>query len=219
MRNARVIPRAIDAASRPHRAMFGRAIIPALLIVAGLGMAPQVGAQSGTPAASDERVTATECTVSPRSADALRTLFREVAATPLPEDLSATPVAETPTGTPADEATTEAVNGVWREIVACLSAGDQPRLFALYSDAMASRQLQIDIAFGVTEEALIDFLEATPVPIADSEAMAVAPLTDVQLLADGRVVATKPGEAGRTEALIFIQQDGHWLLDEWYEVG
>ncbi len=219
MKRARTATMAIDATSRPCRAMFGRAIVPALLIVVGLGMAPFAGAQSGTPAAGGEMVTAAECTVAPRSAEELGALFREVAATPLPEDLAATPAAETPAGTPADEATSEAVNGVWREIVACLSAGDQPRLFALYSDAMVRRQLQIDMAFGVTEEALIDYLEASPIPVSDTEGLAVDPLADAQLLADGRVVATKPGEAGRDEALIFIQQDGRWLLDEWYEVG
>ena len=218
MRSARITSLALSAVSNPTRALFGRAIVPALLIVVGLGMAPVARAQSGTPAAGGGMATAAECTVTPRSADELRTLFREVAATPLPEDLAATPAAM-PTGTPADEATTEAVNGAWREIVACLSAGDQPRLFALYSDAMVRRQLQIDIAFGVTEEALIDYLEATPVPISDSEGMVADLLTEVQLLADGRVVAEKPTEAGHSEALVFIQHDDRWLLDEWYEVG
>jgi hypothetical protein len=163
-------------------------------------------------------VTAADCTVAPRAADELRALFREVAATPVPNEL-ATTLAAMPAGAPADEATASAVSDVWREVVACLSAGDQPRLFALYSDDMVLRQLQIDIAFGVTEDALISFLEATPVPISDAEGLAVDPLTDVQILSDGRVAAAKPGDAGRTEALIFIQQDGRWLLDAWYEVG
>jgi hypothetical protein len=198
--------------------MIGRFVVPALLVAIGLGITPHVVAGSGTPAAGGELVTAAECTVAPRSADDLRALFREVAATPVPGDLAPTPEAM-PMGTPADEATTRAVNGAWREIVACLSAGDQTRLFALYSDDMVRRQLQVDMAFGVTEDALIAYLEASPVPISDSEGLAVDPLADVQILADGRVVAAKPTEAGHTEALVFIQHDDRWLLDEWYEVG
>lgn len=195
-----------------------RAIACGFLLAVVVGSTPHVNAQSGTPEAGAEMVTAADCTVEPRTADALRVLFQEVAATPLPDDLAATPAAM-PVGTPADEATVDAVSGAWREIVACLGASDQPRLFALYSDAMVRRQLQIDIAFGVTEDALIAYLEATPVPFSDSEGLSVDPLTDVQLLPDGRVAAVKPGEDDRTEALIFVQQDGRWLLDDWYEVG
>lgn len=196
-----------------------RTLTCGVLLAVGVGMTPRVNAQSGTPAAGGEMVTAAECTVEPRSADELQTLYRAVAATPLPDDLAITPAARAPTGKPADEATTAAVNGVWREIVACLSAADQTRLFALYSDDSVRRQLQIDIAFGVTEEALIAYLQATPIPISDTEGLTVDRLTDVQILPDGRVVATKPTEAGHSEALVFIHQDGRWLLDEWYEVG
>ena len=37
-------------------------------------------------------------------------------------------------------------------------------MFALYGDDMVRRQLVVDIGFGVTEDALFDFLAATPVP-------------------------------------------------------
>ena len=195
-----------------------RALACGFLLMAGVGLAPHASAQSGTPEAGAEIVTAEDCVVEPRSADALRALFREVAATPLPDDLAATP-APMPAGNPADEATVDAVSSLWHEVVACLSANDQPRLFALYSDAMVRRQLQVDLAFGVTEDALIAYLEATPVPISDAEDLVVDPLTDVQLHSDGRVSALKSGDAGRNEALVFIQHDGRWLLDAWYEVG
>jgi hypothetical protein len=194
------------------------ALVCGLLFATGLAMSPSLNAQSGTPEAGVEMVSAAACSVEPRSVEELRALFREVDATTMPDDLAATP-APMPAGTPADEPIAEAVNGVWREIVACLSAGDQPRLFALYSDDMVRRQLQIDIAFGVTEDALIDYLEATPVPISDTESLSVDPLTDVHLLPDGRVAATKAGDSGRAEALIFIPQGDSWLLDAWFEDG
>ena len=95
--------------------------------------------------------------------DELRALFREVAATPLPASLDAgsTPAAP-PAGTPADAQTVAEITATWRQYLACLSAGDQARMFALLSEAMVRRQFVVDIAFGVTEEALFSFLAATP---------------------------------------------------------
>lgn len=193
--------------------------LPALgLTVLWLAMAggASVMAQEGTPAVGTELG---ECTVAPRSMDELRVLFREAAATPIPaDDASPTPAAA-PTGEPADEETVAAVTATWREYLACLSAGDQARMFALSSDAMVRRQFFIDRAFGVTEEALFSFLAGTPVPVASDQEVPFVPFTDVRVLADGRVAVIGPGEGGRGDVRIFVQEDGRWLLDDWFDLS
>ena len=153
------------------------AILAALfsLLVAG---AAGAGAQSGTPATDLDVPAAAECTVAPRSEDELRALFREAAATPVLDssDASATP-AIAPTGDPADEQTVAEVSATWRQFIACITAGDQARMFALYSDEMVRRQFVVDIAFGVTEDALFEFLAATPVPLPPDQSVRSCPST------------------------------------------
>ncbi len=202
---------AADARRRPLAIL----VLSCLL---GMIAAPGASAQEATPTAGD-LITAAECTVAPRSEDELRALFREVAATPVVDLPAASPTpALAPTGTPADEPTVAAVTATWREYLACITAGDQARMFALLSDDMVRRQFVVDIAFGVTEDALFDFLAATPVPLPPDDAIPLVPFTDVLVLADGRVAALGPGEAGRGDVRIFIQEDGRWLLDDWFDL-
>src|SRR5207253_1367628 len=123
-------------------------------------------AQAGTPPAGLDVSAPAACTVAPRSTDELRALFRAVAATPLPTSLEATPApALPPPGAPAGEQTVAEITATWRQYLACLRAGDQARMFALLSDNMVRRQFVVDIAFGVTEDALFAYLAATPVPL------------------------------------------------------
>ena len=181
--------------------------------------APAAGAQAGTPTAGQDVPAAAECTVTPRTEDELRALFREVEAIPLPASLDASPTpAVAPTGAPADAQTVAEVSATWRQFIACLTAGDQPRMFALYSDAMVRRQLAVDIAFGVTEEALFEYLAATPVPLPADDAVPFTPFTDALVLSDGRVAVIGPGEQGRGDVRIFVKVGDHWLIDDWYEL-
>jgi hypothetical protein len=190
-----------------------------LLSLVALG-AQRAGAQAGTPPAGPDAISPAECTVEPRSTDELRALFREVAATPLPASLDASPgTAVAPAGAPADDQTIAAINATWRQYLACLTAGDQARMFALLSDTMVRRQFVVDIAFGVTEEALFAFLAATPVPIPPDQAVTFVPLDDVRVLNDGRMAAVGPGDGGREEVRIFVKEGDRWLLDEWYELA
>ena len=64
-----------------------------------------------------------------------------------------------------DAQTVAEVTATWRQYLACISAGDQARMFALLSDAMVRRQFVVDVAFGVSEDALFAYLAATPVPL------------------------------------------------------
>jgi hypothetical protein len=208
----------IPAAHEVHAGRCLLALVAALfsLVVTG---APGAGAQAGTPTASADAPTPAECTVAPRSADELRALFREAAATPIPASPEASPTpAIAPEGVPADEQTVAEITATWRQYIACISAGDQARMFALLSDAMVRRQFFIDIAFGVTEDALFDFLAATPEPLPPDQFVPFVPFEDVRVLSDGRVAALGPGEGGRGDVRIFIKDGDRWLVDDWFDL-
>lgn len=192
--------------------------ILAALALPALLNAPGAAAQSGTPTPAGEIPLPAECTVAPRSTADLRALFRQAAATPHPELPAATPSAPPP-GEPADAATVTAINATWREYVACLSSGDQPRMFALLSDALVLRQMVVDIAFGVDEQTLLAFFAATPIPIPTDQLAPITPFTDVRVLSDGRVAAVGPGENGRGDVRIFRLEGDRWVIDDWYDLS
>ena len=195
------------------------AIVVALFSLRKVG-GPGAHAQAGTPAI-DLDVTTAECTVAPRPEDELRALFREAVATPVLDtsELAASPTpAVAPTGDPADEQTIAEVSATWRQFIACIAAGDQARMFALFSDDMVRCQFVIDVAFGVTEDALFDFLAATPVPLPPDQSIPIPPFEDVRVLSDGRVAVVGPGEQGRGDVRIFVKEGDRWLLDNWFDL-
>lgn len=203
-------------AGLPRRCLL--AIVVALVSLVMVG-APGVSAQEGTPTADLDVPTPAECTVAPRAEDELRALFREVAATPVPTSVEASPTpAVPPTGAPADAKTVAAINATWRQYVACLNAADQARMFALLSDDMVRRQLVVDIAFGVDEDALFAYLLATPVPLLPDQFVPFVPFDDARVLSDGRVAVVGPGDQGRGDVRIFINEGDHWLVDEWFDL-
>jgi hypothetical protein len=182
--------------------------------------APDAGAQDGSPVAGFDVPTAAECTVQPRSVDDLRSLFREVAATPILDSPEASPTpAVAPTGARADEQTVAAINATWRQYIACINSSDQARMFALLSDDMVRRQFVVDVAFGVTEDALFAYLSATPVPVPTDQSAPFVPLQDVRVLNDDRVAAIGPGEQGRGDVRIFVKKGDRWLLDDWFDLN
>ncbi len=189
--------------------------LSSLLVVGG----PAARAQGGTPAADLEAPAAAECTVAPRAEDELRALFREAAATPVLASSQASPTpAIAPTGAPAAEQTVAEVSATWRQFIACITAGDQARMFALFSDDMVRRQFVVDIAFGVTEDALFEFLAATPVPLPPDQSILIPPFDDARVLSDGRVAVVGPGELGRGDVRIFVKEGDRWLLDKWFDL-
>ena len=201
---------------RPRRCLLAVVVALFSLVVAG---APAAGAQEGTPTADLDVPAPAECTVEPRSADELRALFRAVAATPVPTSPDASPPpAVPPTGAPADEQTVAGISATWRQYMACLSAGDQARMFALLSDAMVRRQFVVDVAFGVSEDALFAYLAATPVPLTPDQSVPFVPFEDVRVLSDGRVAVVGPGDGGRGDVRIFVKEGGRWLLDDWFDL-
>jgi ketosteroid isomerase-like protein len=200
----------------PRRCLLAMAVALCSLMVVG---APGVRGQEGTPTAGLDVPAPAECTVEPRSEDELRTLFREVAATPVAASPEASPTpAVPPAGAPADEQTETEINATWRQYMACITAGDQARMFALLSDDMVQRQFAVDVAFGVSEDALFAFLAATPVPLLPDQAVPFVPIADVRVLSDGRVAVVGPGERGRGDVRIFVKEGDRWVVDDWFEL-
>jgi hypothetical protein len=207
------------AAHEGHPQRRGRVIVLTLCVLMVAGV-PAAASQAGTPVAGSDALAAVACTVEPRAEDELRALFREVEATPLPGSLDASPQpADPPKGAPADAQTVDEITATWQQYLACLSAGDQSRMFALLSDDMVRRQFVVDLAFGVTEDALFAYLAATPVPPLPDQAVPFVPFADVRVLDDGRVAVVGPGDGGRGDVRIFIKQGDRWLLDDWFDLS
>lgn len=185
------------------------------LVVVGV---PGAGAQEGTPAGLDVPAPA-ECTVEPRSEDEFRALFREAGATPVAASPEASPTpAVPPTGDPADEQTVAEINATWRQFIACINAGDQARVFAFLSDDKLRGDLVFDIASGVSEDDLIAYLTATPVPLPPDQSVPFFPFEDARVLDDGRVAVVGPGAEGQGEVLIFVKEGDRWLVDDQFDL-
>src|SRR4051812_30593143 len=110
-----------ESTSRDRQSGSFRMAISIALSVFALTRSAAFAAEQSTPLAGQDVPAAFECTVQPRPEEELRALFREVAATPLPDSVE-TSRSEAPTGTPADEQTVAEINATWRMFVACLNA-------------------------------------------------------------------------------------------------
>lgn len=163
-----------------------------------------------SPGATPER---TACDVAPRSLPDLLALL----GTDAPDDDQVQEIEPLPSGVPADAATIAAITVVVRAFEACMNAGDQLRLYALFSD---DQFRGIPPSMELMEEfrALAD---ATPVAAPVGQRQVLIGPWHVELLADGRVLAAvqfrSEADLNRpdtTKAVLFVQQDGQWLLQE-----
>jgi plastocyanin len=179
---------------------------------------PAIIAQQATPPGG-EVIDASACQVEPRAIEDLARLV----GTPAAEGGEATPdVTEVDrrTGEPeeearnieaaADEATTEAVTATYRELVACLNAGDYLRIYALYSDDYVRRLL--------TEGGQdLENLQATPAP--EEERTGLVSVSSVQWLDDDHLAArveTFNPTAGGTVTIdaILVPEGDRYLIDD-----
>lgn len=160
-----------------------------------------------------------ECQIEPRSIDEVMAFWypNGAAATPDsgdPEPGSMTSV-PAPLGKPADALTEEGIKATAREITACGNAEDQRRIFALFSDNLMRRLGAADIKPSLADARAS--LEATPNP--DEEQTRLLAVTDVSVMADGRVGAfivferSSDGVA-HTELIVFVQERGRWVMDD-----
>ena len=187
----------------------------------------RVLAQEATPAPAislGEVLDPAECQVEARSADDLLALWYQendagtpVLATPVADadmELTSVPV---PLGEPADAETVEAVTATVREVLACFNAGDFPRALSLFTDPLVQ---QFGPEPGQSPEDAIAFLEATPEPAPREQRVTLLAVTDVSVMADGRVGAfvisddpSGPPEGVETELIVFVEEGGRWLVD------
>src|SRR5829696_1204798 len=134
---------------RPARLLAALTVLSMLLFAH-----PAVIAQDATPAAG-EVIDPAECLVEPRTTEELQQLVGTAS-----EETEATPGAAdagSMQGEDADEATVQAVTQTYRELVACLNAGEFLRIYALYTNDYLRRTLA-DSGMDLQQ------LQATPAP-------------------------------------------------------
>lgn len=174
--------------------------------VASLAGNPGASAQEATPAASG-------CTVEPRPADELIPLWFGPDGTPAATPMPSSPVAseaDLPQGEPADADTVAAITAVAQQVIACANAGEFGRWFALFTDHAAA---QLGPEPGQTEADARAFL-TTPQPVPADQQEAFIDLRDARVLPDGRVGALLDVEGQPPTFVIFVEQDGRWLVDD-----
>ena len=172
----------------------------------------ETGAVQDTPLTTDfVTPDPAECTTTPRSAEELNALL----AAPAESDADAldaamvTPGLDVPASQPADEATTAAVTTLYRQMVACLNAGNDLAALALWTDE-ALRQFQPAAP-----------PEGAPTPVPEEEREAVR-VTEVRVLPDGRLVAVWTVDSPMFDSSavqIVVQQDDRYLVDEILDIS
>ena len=187
------------------------------LLTLSVGKSTAAQETTGLPVTPDPA----ECTAEPVTIDELLAL---TGATPIPgtpnagmEETAATPAAfALPEGEPADEETVAAVTATLREALACLNTGNFLTAFAFFSEDFQRRDLE---EFPITE-ADVAFFEATPQALPAEWHASLLAVREARVLEDGRVGALVetifPDEApgAQVDFIIFVEEDGRWLLDE-----
>ncbi len=186
---------------RPARLLSVLAVLSMMLFAH-----PAVTAQDATPAAG-EVIDPAECQVEPRAIEEIQELVGTAG-----EEAEATPDAAqagSMEGEDADEATVQAVTQTYRELVACLNAGEFLRVYALYTDDYLRRTLN---------DAGIDLgqIQATPAPD-QQEMTALVGVSEVRQIAGGRVtvrVETTSSPEGTSSVIqgVLEQVDDRYLI-------
>lgn len=195
----------------------------ALFVLVATAVVP-THAQDATLVAGRDVPEPSECTVEPGTAEEVIALFREVAATPASTTPGAAdpPPFVQPEGEPADAETAAAIEAANRELLACTNAYGFLGLVAVSTDDHIRFVLAYDIASGMTEESIAEFLFDTPEPSTPEQSVALVDVRDVTVLEDGRigavVVGDEPGVGDVTLYFIFVEENGHYLLDEQFDL-
>jgi mono/diheme cytochrome c family protein/uncharacterized membrane protein len=118
-----------------------------------------------------------------------------------------------------------AITATTNELVACTNAMDTMRRLSLFSDRSLTASFGAGIPEGFAEAAA-----APPQSLPADQQLTVTAISDVQVLADGRIVATvqvedpahqihalaeeeASGSTATTARLVFVQEAGRWLID------
>jgi uncharacterized cupredoxin-like copper-binding protein len=185
-------------------------LLAALTVLSMLLFAhPAVIAQDATPAAG-EVIDPAECQVEPRTTEELEQLVGAAN-----EGTEATPGAAeagSMEGEDADEATVQAVTQTYRELVACLNAGEFLRVYALYTDDYLRRTLA-DSGIDPAQ------FQATPAP-EQRETTALVGVSEVRQIAGGQVTArvettsSPEGAASVIQSVLEPVEDRLLIADE-----
>jgi hypothetical protein len=159
------------------------------------------------------------CRVDPRPTDEVLSLWYDTAGNPIgpaatPSVGTAATLLTIPVGPSADEATIEAITTAVTDLFACFAAGDFPRALALMTDKLAQ---SLSPGVGASIDDARAFLEAPSEPEPAGEGPAILAVTDVMLLADGRVgafVVIQENGVGDVAYLVFAPDGEWWLWDE-----
>lgn len=192
------------------RRLAGLVALFAPLLVVGLRGVP-TAAQPATP-------TAVACDVPRRNVDDLIALLRS--ATPIggPQEIERLPARQ-----PADAATVAEIERAVRTLEACLNTGDQLIFFSFFSDRLVQDSFGADPASAMDlEQEFRAMAAATPAPRFADDSVSILGPWNVQLLADGRVIAganllpVEDRERGPfvVTALVFVRDGDRWLIDE-----
>lgn len=179
-------------------------LLPFVLLL-GLALAVPQGAhaQIATPAGGD-------CTVDPMPQARIDELAARAAT---PAAMTPAPTVAWTQGAPVGDELRGQLNQVVRQAQMCAYLQDLPRLLSLYTDRFIVEQF-----FGAEPVTIVQTesgtpTNATPVPMRTDQEQFVM---DAVRLPDGRVAAVVSGNAwgGNPRLYLFVQQDGHWQIDE-----
>ena len=210
------------------------AVVLCSLVVASSARA--MAQQDATPAAGIVP-DPSECQVEPRAFEDLIALWfpggTPMAATPegSPVDVDGTAldvneegtpvgaVIDIPVGEPADAETIDAVTATVREVFACFNGGNFLAAYTLFSDDLI-RSFGTDLE-GLSADQVQEFLGSVGEPAPEDQWLTLVAITNVVVMDDGRVGAIVTSvdpsvdpEGMETALVIFVEQNGRWLVDE-----
>lgn len=192
-------------------------LLTALVLVGGGPLPPHAGARPAEQAATPQPVA---CDVAPRSLEETLALVSPESGAGTPSN--GRPIEPLPAGIPADAETFAGVSATVRQLEACINDGQLFRFMALFSDESLRR-----MPGGENAGAELSMIAAsTPAPIPPGRRSVVIGPWHVEMLPDGRVLAAVVWfgtetdtcvDPNRVTALIFVERDGRWLVDELIE--
>ena len=193
---------------------------PYFAFLAGLvllfGLASKIAAQEPTASAG-----AGECTVEPYD---LTTVLVPTDGTPVAAPTSVANSIEPPSGEPADDEVVEAVTETVELFFGCVNQGYFFRVLYLFTPEYLQRFVDEEIG-PLSEEdiqqlAALAAAEQPSDPRPADEQLVIVSIDDVEVLEDGRVVATVIGddrsqpEGPSPVYFLFEEHDGRYLIDD-----
>lgn len=186
------------------------ALLLSILAVTVAG-ATQVQARESSPAAAGA------CTVEPY---ALTDVLANAAASPVSVGAD-DGITERPSGDAADEETVAAVTATVDQFFACVNEGYLYRYVFLFTPEYLTSFLAGSLSTETNAQLADEIInEPAPMPLPEDQQTVLVGIEDIQVLEDGRVVATVVGDDLTSETaatpvfFIFEEVDGVYLIDE-----